>query len=190
MEPIEILQKVDEFYNSAWTKLLIIVGIMGILFPIIFAIIQHWFLGIREGAIKKELQSIFDVKLNEIKEKLISSIEEKFEEKSKEIIKLVKKETDLIDAGIYHVQANDSFEKGEYSDALESYIVAGEKYLNGTDYLNLGRVNDGIKDTLKSIKKEDLEAIIEEESEPKKYISLLKKKNNPDDKNPTLTTES
>lgn len=31
---IDLIQKVDSFYNNAWTKLLVVLGIIGVLVPL------------------------------------------------------------------------------------------------------------------------------------------------------------
>lgn len=115
----------------------------------------------------------FDAKLKEIEEKLIGDIEKKIKDKTSEIEKMIINKFGLAQAVSFHMLGNKCREEKEFKEALNDFCTAGIGYLKGEDILNIQRVNANIKLTLSEIKKEDLESLLEEESQPTNYISLL-----------------
>ena len=181
MDPLDILKAVDDFYRSAWDKLIIYTGILvavvGVIIPILFTWLQNRTQRIREEAIKNELENALDTKLKEIEGKLTSSIEEKLREKSTEIEKKIENKLEIVEAYAIHIQGDNRFNQKLYKLSLHDYIVVGIKYLKTKDYLHLGRANNGIKDSIKLMIKEEFEANQSENSELSTYISLLEEKN-------------
>lgn len=181
MDPLEILKAVDDFYRSAWDKLIIYTGILvavvGVIIPILFTWLQNRTQRIREEVIKKELENAFDAKLKEIEEKLTGSIEENMGKKSAEIEKKIENKVEMVEAYAIHIQGDNRFNQKLFKLSLKDYFIAGKIYLNGKDHLHLGRVNTGIKEAIQSITKEELEALQSESSQPSTYISLLEEKN-------------
>ncbi len=134
-------------------------------------------MGSSKEAIKKELENAFDAKLKEIEEKLTGSIEENMGKKSAEIEKKIENKVEMVEAYAIHIQGDNRFNQKLFKLSLKDYFIAGNIYLNGKDYLHLGRVNTGIKEAIQSITKEELEALQSESSQPSTYISLLEEKN-------------
>ena len=184
MNPIEILKSVNEFYNSAWDKLIIftsiLVAVVGVIIPILLTWWQNRTLKIREDAIQKELNSTLSNAINNIEEKLTKRINDEIDSKI-ELIKLeMKREVGNVRAGTFHLQGNNNLKEKLYKWALTDFFTAGEGYLDGKDFLNLGRINDLIKDNLGKLSKEELEEMESDNSGPSDYIKTLEDSNEND----------
>lgn len=181
MDPIEILKSVDEFYNSAWNKLIIftsiLVAVVGVIIPILLTWWQNRTLKIREDAIQKELNSSLTITIKNIEEKLTNRINEEFDNKIEKIKSEMNQEVANIRAGTFHLQGNNNLKEKLYKLAIIDFFTAGENYLEGKDLLNLGRINNLIKNNLGKLSKEELEELESENSEPSDYINKLEDSN-------------
>ncbi len=157
LTPIEILEKLDYFYNSAWNRLVlfttILLALVGVVIPLIISWWQSRNLKLQKAVVKKELADFFESKSNQLKEELNKTINELFEDKIAEVMKY----QDKIKAGLsgsnFHLQAN-TLENPK--EKLSSLIWSANGYLEGDDFLNLGTVLDMIVLNLPNVKKEDL----------------------------------
>lgn len=157
LTPIEILEKLDVFYNNAWNRLVlfttILLALVGVVIPLIISWWQSRNLKLQEASVKKELSDFFESKSNQLKEELNKTINELFENKIAE----VKKYQDKIKAGMegshFHLQANTEENPIE---KMKSLVWSANGYLEGEDFLNLGTVLEMIVSNLPKIKKEDL----------------------------------
>lgn len=181
MESQEILKAVNDFYQQAWDKLLIysgiLVGVVGIIIPILFNWLQNRTISIREEAIKKGLENNFNSKVREIEEKLIVLVDEKLEKKSNEIQKTLRDHLSAVEAGVLLVQGISNVRIGNLKDALSDFCGAGKLALESNDIANLQRINNNLNMLIPTMSKEDLVSIQEEESQPTEYFSLLEKNN-------------
>lgn len=136
-ESLEILNKVDSFYNSAWNKLVIVgtlcFAIVGIIVPLIIQWYQKNLLKIREEILKTEIKNeISNIKTEIIKE--ISDLNElKFQNFKNEIDILV----EAIDGKTMHLQSNMSINAGDFAGAFAEAIHASKSYIKTKDYSNL-----------------------------------------------------
>ena len=110
LNPIEILEKVDLFYNNAWNKLIIfttiLLTIVGVVIPIIINWWQNRNLKLREKALKEDLKDFFNDELSKLKKEMETSIKEQFKEeigKSKENQEEIK---NSLQGTFFHLQAN------------------------------------------------------------------------------------
>lgn len=183
---IDLITKVDTFYNSAWQKLIIVGSVafafIGIVLPLIIQWYQKKTLSLSEELLKKEIES----QVQQIKSKIIyeinHEIEEKFIENKKEISNLYSS----TNAKAFHLQGNLMLEKKLYPSALEDYITASFSYLKCNDYQNLQTVLYLIDnscmpyisledlDDIKTISGSDLNLLIEELKEKDVNGSLTK----------------
>jgi hypothetical protein len=157
-ENLEIINQVNEFYNSAWEKLILIgtiaFAIVGILVPFLIQWYQKKSMNLSEerlkGHIKVEVDKIKDALKIEMKE--IFDIEvSKFEAK-------IEKIKNNSEAGIYHIQGTTELDKKDYQNALQSYITAAKFYVDAEDYLNLQIVLEVIEQScLQNVKKIDFD---------------------------------
>lgn len=86
---LDIVQKVDQFYNNAWTKLIIIISvgftIVGIIVPLFIQWLQKKSLQASEVLLKKEIAENVKKIKEEISSELLIKIDEKFKGYEKEI---------------------------------------------------------------------------------------------------------
>ena len=123
-QSIDIIEKVDSFYNNAWSKLIIVVSIMGAVVGVFIPIIIQWYQNktiksSEEKLASKLKEEVSQLKI-EIKKELQSTIKERFEgyeDKLKAI-------TASANAKIFFSQAKISIEKNYYKTALGEIVTA------------------------------------------------------------------
>ena len=144
---IDLITKVDSFYNSAWDKLIIVVtlsfAIIGILIPFVIQWYQKKTLNISESLLKKEIEA----QTIKIKEELLAEIKEELTEKLIVFEKNIEKIQASSDGKSFHIQGNMQFNKGLVAEALGDFIASAEFYLVGEDYRNLQTVMRVISET-------------------------------------------
>lgn len=188
-ETLEILSKVDTFYNSAWTKLMMFLGIVsfivGILLPIAIHFIIQWYqkrqLRIEKNEIENELIKEFDKKQEVLEQKLINKIQEELNKKEKELqnkITIKVKELDIktekslakISGGAFLIQGNHNSSIKEYNKSIISYCNAITDFIKAKDYSNLQSAIGNLNNDLIIITKKELEI---EKSNINKYIKII-----------------
>jgi hypothetical protein len=181
MDPLDVLNKVDAFYNSAWEKLIFFAGILvamvGIIIPILFNWLQNRTLRIHESTIKNELENDFAKKLKEVEKTLTESVETKMSEKLKGIEFNIEIKNQIAQGGIFLLQGARNFRDGIFKQAVLDYCNSGTCYLHANDLITLLRINKAIPVTIAKLSKADLASLQEEEDQPNKYIAELKEKN-------------
>lgn len=137
MTEIEIINAVDQFYNSAWDKLIIMAsisfGIVGIIVPIIIQWYQKKSLNLSEENLKIEIENQAEEMEIRLSEKFSKQIEDKIKEYEKKIDSL----NASSNAKSFHLQAVRSLEKEDYYSALSDFITASFDHLKADDYTNL-----------------------------------------------------
>jgi hypothetical protein len=139
-ELIDIVNKVDSFYNSAWNKLIIFgsisFGIIGLIVPYIIQIYQKRTLKISEELLKTEIET----KIGNVKSELLRDVDEKFEKH----IKLLDKKLDEFkaeaSARTFHLQGNVNISKKIYKSAYGDFVFAAKNYIVCKNYANLNVV--------------------------------------------------
>lgn len=155
---MEIINQVNEFYNSAWEKLIVVgtvaFGIIGVALPLLIQWYQKKSLSLSEEKIKNhfslEVSALKDSIRDDVKTILAEEIE-KFEGK-------VNKMANGLDAKVFHLQAQNLLDKGEYASSLGDFIEAGRFYLTADEFNNVQAVLDTIEDfLLKHVTKKEIE---------------------------------
>jgi hypothetical protein len=173
-DSIDLISKVDSFYNNAWDKLIIIgsvaFAIVGIVVPLVIQWYQKKTLKLSEELLKKEMEA----QIGKIKDDIIGEITDKMETKIKDYEVKINRLNASTNAKAFHLQGNLSLDKELYQSALGDYITAGFDYLMCDDYQNLQTVLNLIAtncipnlsieeiDDLKTMTGNDLVALIEE----------------------------
>ena len=134
---IELLEKVNNFYNSAWDKLIIIgtisFGIIGIVIPLLIQWYQKKVLKLSEERLTKEIEKKTAIMQKQFKKTIQEEIENRINEYEQKIETL----NASSNAKAFHIQANGNLEKQYFSDALVDYIIASDDYSKSEDYGNL-----------------------------------------------------
>lgn len=175
---IEILEKVDAFYNSAWNKLIIaasvLIAVIGIVIPILINWWQSRTLKIREEAIRAE----FSIQLKKYKKQIRKEMEERSKKELDKLTGKIDRKIAFTEAGTFFIQANNFFSQNRFKRALHSYLIAAKNIICSDTLTNISKTNDRIVETLKKVHKkdlEDLETAYENNSIPN-YLNELKER--------------
>lgn len=137
---IDLINKVDSFYNSAWNKLIIFgsvaFAIIGILIPFVIQWYQNKTLKISEELLKKEIEN----QTSKIKAELLGDINIILEERISIFEQKIEKLNASANAKAFHLQGNSQLNIANISGALSDYIAAAMDYLVCEDYSNLHTV--------------------------------------------------
>lgn len=168
-----LLNMVDTFYNNAWNRLIVVLAIAGVAWPLILKAYSDYRVRIKEEKLEKKFSEKIQ-KLNESNLELINKKNdanmEKLEKFISEQIGNIEMKLNTSTGGIFHVQGNVNFEKKQFRDALDSYFVAFHYLYDGKDEQNLQNVINNIIKCYTRI--EDLPLLIEVESE---HVDLIEK---------------
>lgn len=132
-DTLETLSKVDSFYNSAWSRLIIMGSIIGIVIPLIYALYQRQLY--KQN--KKELSSEINSELVELKKEVHEVINIEITKKITEFNERLDKKVSAIDGGTFHIQGSSHIQQKNYYQAFVDYVTASSLYIKGEDYLNL-----------------------------------------------------
>jgi hypothetical protein len=155
---IELINKVDSFYNSAWDKLIIIgtfsFAIIGILVPFIIQWYQKQTLKTSENLLKKEIET----QILKIKFEILAEITIAFEEKLNVFENKIEQFNASSTARTFHLQGNGQLNNGLIKEALADYITAAQNYSICEDFINLQNMLKAILDNcLHKLSKEEIE---------------------------------
>lgn len=180
-DTMEILTKVNEFYDSAWNKLLIIGSLIGIVFPVVINWYQNKSLTLQKTELEDKITNEINTAKDTIKNELVSVLEEKIGDYEKQI----KKTTDRLTGFANHLNASNIYDKKDYTNAFENYIYAISYYINTDENINLQRCLEYSHICLDKLPETDKENLISEnffnlenylnEIEEKKETSFLNK---------------
>lgn len=130
IKQVDIVQKVDDFYNNAWDKLLVfgsvLFAVVGIIVPIVIQWYQKQTLKISEVSLKEDLK-------NTLKEELQVLIESQFQ-KNEARLKLL---NDSANAKILTAQAKFNVERNFYKSAIGEIVDAANFSLECNDFKNI-----------------------------------------------------
>ena len=116
-----IVNQVNDFYDSAWLKLLIVITVLGIILPIIVEYFQRK--NYKELAIN--LKKSYDDKLESFEEnnKLkIDKIIKEYEDIFKKLELKYDKSMHEMDANTYYLQGRTLFNEGDFKGSVLSYL--------------------------------------------------------------------
>lgn len=132
---IDLIEKVDSFYNNAWDKLIIfgsiLFGLVGVIVPLVIQYYQKRTLKLSEDALRSNLKT-------ELKNELLKDIEKQFEENEKKLKTL----NASANAKILFSQAKFSAEKNSYKGALGEIVTASISSLECNDFRTLQEMLD------------------------------------------------
>jgi len=168
-----LLNMVDTFYSNAWNRLIILLAIVGVAWPVILKVYSDYRVRIKEEKIEKK----FSEKIQKLNESNLELINKKNDANMEKLDKLISEQIENVEmklntsmGGIFYVQGNVNFEKKQFRDALNSYFVAFHYLYDGKNEQNLQNVINNIVKCYTQIK--DLPLLIEVESQ---HVDLIKK---------------
>ena len=139
-QEIDLVQKVDAFYNSAWNKLIIFgsiaFAIVGILVPVVIQWYQRRTMKLSEELMKKEISD----SIARIKKEIIKDVTVKVEQKFEQYERQIKEANESANAKIFFAQGKFNLEKGFFPVALNEFISASYSCIECSDYQTLQKL--------------------------------------------------
>ena len=133
----DIIQKVDSFYNNAWTKLIFVITIgftiVGIIVPFIIQRIQNNALKASEALLKKEIAD----KIKEIKEEISTELIAKMDEKFRSYEKEIRITRASANAKLFLAEGRVKLGMDYYDRALSDFISAAFNCIESENYPTL-----------------------------------------------------
>jgi len=163
---IEYINQVNEFYNSAWEKLIIgggvFIALVGIILPILIQFWQNQNLKHREKLLLDELK----IKIDEAKIELRSVIENEVLQQNIQFKKDVDIKLESTQGKLLHNQGNFFFQTNN-DKALYSFIRSSYHYINSKDQVLLLKIIGMMLYIIKKMTKKEIE-----EFEEKRNLTL------------------
>jgi len=138
-----LLNMVDTFYSNAWNRLIILLAIVGVAWPVILKVYSDYRVKVKEEKLEKRLSE----KIQNLNKKNLELINKKNDANIKGIDKFISEKLENIDIKLnasrgllWHVQGNLKLEKKEYNVALKNFFSAFKYYFDGKDELNLQKI--------------------------------------------------
>ena len=161
-----LLNMVDTFYNNAWNRLIVVLAIAGVAWPLILKAYSDYRVKVKEEKLEKRLsekiQNLNKRNLELLNKKSDTNIE-RMEKLISEKLKNMDIQLNVSKGFIWHFQAKICYDKKQYKNALELYFTAFGFYFNGKDEVNLQRVIKYIKSCYAQV--EDLSHLEEVENQ-------------------------
>ena len=189
MDPIEILDKVNSFYSTAFSQLLTItiaiLGFGGVVLPIILQIIQSRSFRVEQKSLENHITNEINERMKGIKaemEKQFQEEKEKINESFKSEIEAINKklaeQTLLARAGTFFLQGANYISRENYSQAACDYGYAAEMFLSGKDEINGQRaLRSLIENCLPKLNSVSFEIILNLDDSIDTLIKTLTEKN-------------
>jgi hypothetical protein len=140
LDGIELINKVDSFYNSAWDKLIVsgslALAVIGLLVPYLIQWYQKKNLKISEELLKRDIEN----QSLKLKSELLDDINKTLEEKIQEFETKLEKMQASTYARAHHLQANLQTDNGDFLGAYADYYYSAQEYLLCEDFVNLNIV--------------------------------------------------
>lgn len=205
-EILDLIQKVDTFYNTSWNHLLLYSGItittLGVFLPLLIQWFQTRSIRREEEASITKINTLVAAARTELASQLSNEAEiQKIQiaeqlKQFKELLATTSKSlTDDIDkkvnqakteletqveattGNVFHVQGSMLLNEKDYTGAVRSYLIGAMKFAAGHDELNLRRAIAQVISTLSSINKSDLSEASDIDDKVKKLAGKLNELN-------------
>jgi len=126
-EKQDVINQINDFYDSAWLKLIIVISVLGVIVPIIAGYLQRKNLNDLTESIRKQMNDTFDsriVELKEFNEKEMKVITQEFKNNISEIEKENKNLMTEIDASTFYLQGRAGVNSNNINLAIQSFFKA------------------------------------------------------------------
>jgi hypothetical protein len=127
-----LISQVNDFYDSAWLKLIIVISVLGILVPIIAQYFQRKNLKDLTEFIRKQMNDSFDLKIQELKIFNSQEIEKVLDKLNSNIKSIEDKNQNFfkeLDASTLYLQGRASVLDKNYPLAIVSFLKSADFYL-------------------------------------------------------------
>jgi len=175
-DTLQILQAVNGFYDSAWSRLVTVVGILIGVGAVVVPLFVAW---MQNRAFRKErmvLEEEAKKQIAEIKQSFIDTTERL----KKQIEEKIKAETERLDessegvfGALHMLQAQIAQSQRKFGESAIDYARSVGHLLAGKDYANAAIAIDGVKDWLRYFTIEDFSKDPDLEKVVANLVSLL-----------------
>jgi len=165
-ESIDLLGKMDSFYNNAWTKLILVITIAFTIIGIVVPLLIQWYqkreLKIGEDKLREDIKNAIAVATADFTKYVDEQVQKKFNELDEKVSKHLAN----LDGKTFQLQGQILFSQGDHSSigpllvALESFAKADRL----TNLKNLLRFSISDEYGLTLFTKEEVEKAIEEQN--------------------------
>ena len=187
-----LFEMVNTFYKNAWIALVVMLGAVGVAWPLLLKKFSDYRAKIEVDKLEKNLKEQFQNLSNENVKLIEKGIEKEMNKLSEAIDKVISKKLDDVDIKINvsrgyicHILGTTHEEKNNLKSAFKYYFDAFDYYFDGKDENNLQNIifcirgcYEQIKDLslLKEIKKKHLNLInkLNEINENSRYLNIIK----------------
>jgi len=128
----DIISKVNEFYDSAWLKLIFFISIFGVFVPLLAQYFQRQNTKDLIDYISRELKDRFDTRLNELKDYNKQQIEIALEDHKGKLSSMEKFNENIIkelDASTFYFQGRSSLLSKRYDLAMVNFFRSADLWL-------------------------------------------------------------
>ena len=147
LDPLLILEKVNQFYTQSFNQLVIItvavLAFAGVIMPLLTSLYQKRLFKLEHDDIKKqvknELMEEFAIQVENIK-KIYEEKDLSYQKKLEEIDSKIDKKIAGVSAVTMHIQANISMRNNSYNSGFKDLISAAIGYIKSENEVNLRRV--------------------------------------------------
>lgn len=129
----DLISKVNEFYDSAWLKLIIVISVLGILVPIVVQYFQRKNLKDLSEFIRNQMNDNFDRRIKELEELNKTKIEDELKDFKEKLTDMEEKNSNLItelDANTFFLQGRSNVLSKHYYIAIQSFIKSSFLFLD------------------------------------------------------------
>ncbi len=128
----DLISQVNDFYDSAWLKLILVISVLGILVPIMAQYFQRKNLKDLSEFIRQQMNDSFDRRIEELERFNQNRIEQELTEFKDRINEIETKNENLLtelDASTYYLQGRASVLSKQYQTAIPSFLKSAYLFL-------------------------------------------------------------
>lgn len=158
----EIISQVNEFYDSAWLKLIIVISILGVIIPVLFQFFQRQNLKDLVEFIRNQVNDNFDLRIKELEKFNQSELQRISLELRDKLNYIESKNSALlseIDGSTFYLQGKTSMINQEYSSAVSSFLRSALYYINSDRYERVNPLLVNARVALMKITQNDIASI-------------------------------
>ncbi|MET3025920.1 hypothetical protein ABXT06_04530 [Flavobacterium sp. UW10123] len=160
-DTLEILSKVNEFYDSSWNKLLYVLSgafaVLAIAVPFVIQYIQNKTI----KASEKELENKIIDEIKKAKKSITQDLITAFDAKTKEYDIKLRKLNDELSGMVMDINGINHLGKTEFFEAFQSFVYSLDYYLNAGVNYNTKLCLENLTTCLKELEQEDIEELRE-----------------------------
>ena len=159
-EYIDIVTKVDTFYNNAWDKLVLFGAIIFIIVGVVFPyIMQRVIRNQQKKDIKLNVKRFRQWVINQQKkseDEINDKVDKRFAAKVEELNEQMRKNNNNGKALSFHVMGYYLFDKGDFINSFRNLILAAGYYFLAENYDGVHRMVSSLSKSLPNLKYDDL----------------------------------